>query len=91
MVILPFCKGVRSRNDTQQWREGLLGCEPAHQGHVWAVVVVRPEVIRCDNGPEYNSAAIQSWAQEWGIRLEYIQPGKPQQNAYVERINRTVR
>jgi putative transposase len=51
----------------------------------------KPEVIRCDNGPEYISAAIQTWAQEWGIRLEYIQPGNPQQNAYVERFNRTVR
>jgi putative transposase len=51
----------------------------------------RPQVIRCDNGPEYISAAIQTWAQEWGIRLEYIQPGNPQQNAYVERFNRTVR
>ena len=51
----------------------------------------KPEVIRCDNGPEYISAAIQAWAQDWGIKLEYIQPGKPQQNAYVERFNRTVR
>ena len=52
----------------------------------------KPEVIRCDNGPEYiSSAAIQTWAQEWGIRHEYIQPGKPQQNAYVERLHRTVR
>ena len=51
----------------------------------------KPEVIRCDNGSEYISAAIQAWAQEWGIRLEYIQPGNPQQNAYVERFNRTVR
>jgi len=51
----------------------------------------KPAVIRCDNGPEYISAAIQTWAQEWGIRLEYIQPGNPQQNAYVERFNRTVR
>ena len=42
-------------------------------------------------GPEYISAAIQAWALEWGIRLEYIQPGNPQQNAYVERFNRTVR
>ena len=51
----------------------------------------RPLVIRCDNGPENVSAAIQRWAAQWGIRMEYIQPGKPQQNAYVERFNRTVR
>jgi putative transposase len=51
----------------------------------------KPPVIRYDNGPEYISAAIQNWAAEWGIRLEYNQPGNPQQNAYVERFNRTVR
>ena len=51
----------------------------------------KPQVSRCDNGPEYISSAIQNWASEWGIRLEYIQPGNPQQNAYVERFNRTVR
>jgi putative transposase len=53
----------------------------------------KPAGIRCDNGPEYEyiSAAIQTLAQELGIRLEYIQPGNPQQNAYVERFNRTVR
>jgi putative transposase len=32
-----------------------------------------------------------NWARGKGIRIEYIQPGKPQQNAYVERYNRTVR
>ena len=51
----------------------------------------KPQVIRCDNGPEYISGTIQRWAREKGIELEYIQPGKPQQNAYVERFNRTVR
>ena len=51
----------------------------------------QPNVIRCDNGPEYVSAALQSWAHKRSIRIEYIQPGKPQQNAYVERFNRTVR
>ena len=50
-----------------------------------------PKAIRLDNGPEYISAAIQAWAQEWEIRLEYIQPGNPQQNAYVERFNSAVR
>ena len=51
----------------------------------------KPDTIRCDNGPENISETVQEWAKKWGIRFEYIQPGKPQQNAYVERFNRTVR
>ena len=50
-----------------------------------------PKAIRCDNGPEYLSGALQQWSRRKGIRIDYIQPGKPQQNAYVERFNRTVR
>lgn len=50
-----------------------------------------PKAIRCDNGPEYISGQLLAWAERRGIRLEHIQPGKPQQNAYVERYNRTVR
>jgi len=51
----------------------------------------KPKIIRCDNGPEYISTALQNWANQQKIVLEYIQPGKPQQNAYIERYNRTVR
>ena len=51
----------------------------------------KPNAIRCDNGPEYISGALQRWAEAQNIRIHYIQPGKPQQNAYVERYNRTVR
>ena len=51
----------------------------------------QPVNIRVDNGPEYVSATLQVWAQKRGIGLRYIQPGKPQQNAYIERYNRTVR
>ena len=51
----------------------------------------KPQAIRCDNGPVNISGLIQAWADRQGIRLDYIQPGKPQQNAYVERFNRTVR
>lgn len=51
----------------------------------------KPKMIRCDNGPEYISGVLQAWAEDRGIQLLYIQPGKPQQNAYVERYNRTVR
>jgi len=32
-----------------------------------------------------------NWAKNYGIRIEYIQPGNPQQNAYIERANRTIR
>ena len=51
----------------------------------------RPQMIRCDNGPDNISHTLQQWAKDWGIQMQYIQPGKPQQNAYVERFNKTVR
>ncbi len=51
----------------------------------------KPGAIRCDNGPEYISGHLLAWAQKREIVIDYIQPGKPQQNAYVERYNRTVR
>lgn len=51
----------------------------------------KPLAIRVDHGPEYISSTLNEWAETQGIALNYIQPGKPQQNAYVERYNRTVR
>jgi putative transposase len=51
----------------------------------------KPTAIRCDNGPEYISAVTLAWAAKRGIRIDFIQPGQPQQNAYVERYNRAVR
>ena len=51
----------------------------------------RPLAIRVDNGPEYISDVLRNWAETRGIALMHIQPGKPQQNAYIERYNRTVR
>ena len=51
----------------------------------------KPVAIRSDNGPEYISGLLQKWAGQHGVRLDYIQTGNPQQNAYVERFNRTVR
>lgn len=50
-----------------------------------------PKIIRCDNGPEYVSTTLMQWAEKHHIQLQFIQPGKPQQNAYIERYNRTVR
>lgn len=51
----------------------------------------KPAALRCDNGPEYISGALVNWANQHQITLLYIQPGKPTQNAYVERFNRTAR
>lgn len=51
----------------------------------------KPGTIRVDNGPEYISGKLITWAEKRGIHIEYIQPGNPQQNAYIERYNRTVR
>ena len=51
----------------------------------------KPQSIRCDNGPEYISQTLVNWAEGNAITLQYIQPGKPTQNAYIERFNRTVR
>jgi len=51
----------------------------------------KPGQIRCDNGPEYISTTLAVWAKKHDITLVFIQPGNPQQNAYIERYNRTVR
>jgi len=51
----------------------------------------KPEQIRVDNGPEFLSSAFTGWCLEKGIIIKYIQPGKPMQNGYIERLNRTFR
>ena len=51
----------------------------------------KPAAIRCDNGPEYISQSLIDWANRNRITLIYIQPGKPTQNAYIGRFNRTAR
>jgi len=50
-----------------------------------------PQVLRTDNGPEFLGEAFVSWAKAHGMAIQYIQPGKPNQNAYIERFNRTYR
>jgi putative transposase len=46
-----------------------------------------PRTIVCDNGPELTSKAMFLWSQRRGVKLHFIQPGKPTQNAFVESFN----
>jgi len=50
-----------------------------------------PSIIRVDNGPEFISHILQQWCDEHKIALQYIQPGRPMQNAYIERKNGSMR
>jgi len=50
-----------------------------------------PKQLRLDNGPELISHTLADWAAEHDVALAFIQPGKPAQNAFIERFNRTYR
>ena len=50
-----------------------------------------PEKVRVDNGSEFTSEVFMNWAKAHNILIDYIQPGCPYQNAYIERFNRTYR
>ncbi|ASN83978.1 IS3 family transposase [Pectobacterium versatile] len=50
-----------------------------------------PLKMRMDNGPELVSLTLAQWAEQHGVALEFIKPGKPTQNAFIERFNRTYR
>lgn len=50
-----------------------------------------PQRIRFDNGPEFTSIAVADWAERNGVELAFIKPGRPMQNGFIERFNRTYR
>lgn len=51
----------------------------------------KPGQIRVDNGPEFISAVLETWCSDRNITLQYIQPGRPMQNGFIERFNGTYR
>lgn len=46
-----------------------------------------PQTIRMDNGPEFTSKALDGWAHAHGVKLEFIRPGKPTDNCFIESFN----
>lgn len=50
-----------------------------------------PDRLRTDNGPEFLGAEFAHWCEDHDILIDYIEPGKPNQNAYIERFNRSYR
>ena len=97
---LYFGKPFRTLNVIEEANRQVLGIEidtslPAARvvrvlqqlGEVYGL----PEAPRLDNGPELSSTALAEWCEDRGNELRYIQPGKPSQNAFIERFNRSYR
>ena len=93
-------RAIRTFNVVDDYNRECLGIEVDHSLPAQRVMRTlerliewrgKPKALRCDNGPEYISQALRDWAQARDIELMYIQPGKPTQNAYIERFNRTAR
>ena len=51
----------------------------------------RPESIVVDNGPEFRGRALGAWSELQRVRLHFIEPGKPTQNAFIESFNGRLR
>jgi putative transposase len=56
-----------------------------------AIVPYHIHTILTDNGPELTALAVADWAEEHGVELEFIKPGRPMQNGFIERFNRSYR
>ena len=93
-------RAFRTFNVIDEGNREVLGIEVAHSIPSLRVIRVmeqlielygKPQALRLDNGSELTSIAFTEWCQEQGIELRFIQPGKPDQNAFIERFNKTYR
>lgn len=98
--VLSNGRPFRTLNILDDFNREVLLIEPSHSFP--ATKVIRqmdqlaigrgyPEMIRVDNGPEFSSKVFKTWAKSRGVLVHYIQPGKPAQNGFIERFNRTYR
>ena len=97
---LEYGRKIRVLNIIDDFSREALAIEPAYSHSGESVVAVldeliwsrgKPLALRTDNGPEFISNCLSSWCKERNIEMKYIQPGKPTQNAYIERFNRLFR
>jgi putative transposase len=97
---LVYGRKVRILNVIDDYNREVLAAEPDFSMPAERVIAIldqviarrgKPQIIRVDNGPEYCARAFTEWCEKNNIRIQYIQPGKPMQNAYIERLNRLFR
>ena len=90
----------RTLNVVEDWNREVLGIEVDFSLPARRVVALLTELVarhgapaqlRVDNGPELISHALQDWCRQAGVHLHWIAPGKPTQNAYIERFNGSFR
>ena len=93
-------RAFRTLNLIDEGNRQVLGIEVAHSIPSLRVIRVmeqlielhgKPRALRLDNGPELTSVAFTEWCTSCGIEARFIQPGKPDQNAFIERFNKTYR
>jgi len=98
--VLSHGRRFRTMNVIDDYRRQCLGIKIAFSlpstattRHLDEIACVHgyPTFIRLDNGPEHIATHFKDWAESHNITLRFIQPGKPAQNAYIERFNRTYR
>ena len=98
--VLTSSRKFRTLNIMDDYNREAITVEAAHSMPAERVTQIldrtikekgKPKRIRVDNGPEFISKTFREWCQSEEIAIQYTQPGRPMQNGYIERFNRTFR